>query len=100
MMCKNASTIEHMKELMSKVSGGKLDYAGVVVELSLVSKRQSLKNGGIEADERWCKKGFVAHQKTSSEDRWLVPETQITMEALWFADGCLAGIDIAQTFQI
>jgi len=103
MMYKNAWTIEHMKELMSKVSGGKRDYAGVVVELSSVSKCARLKSGGIPADEEWCKKGFVAHQrpeKGGGEDRWLVPENQITMEALWFVDGCLEGIDVAQIFGI
>jgi len=100
MMYKNASTIEHLKELFGKVSGGKRDYAGVVVELSSTSKCKRLKSGGIEADELWCKQGFVAHQRTATEDRWLVPENHLTMEALWFADGCLEGIDIAQTFHI
>jgi len=60
----------------------------------------TLEKRRVYADELWCKRGFVAHQRTKTEDRWLVPENQITMEALWFADGCLEGIDITQIFGI
>ena len=45
-----------------------------------------LQSGGVEVDAEVVKQGYIAHMRTSGENRWCVPENIVNLEAVWICN--------------
>jgi len=81
------------RDVASKVLGGRRDYAGVSFELIAKGKYDSHRSGTTDTDAESVHMGRVSHMKTTTENRWCVPEDLIELHALWLHDGSLPNMD-------
>ena len=81
------------------VFDGKRDCSNVVFEISCKGSSMSLKSGGIPADAEVVEQGYIAHMKTSSENRWCVPEHIVNLEAVWICHSSFAFVSGLDFFE-
>ncbi|MFM7979796.1 MAG: hypothetical protein ACKPKO_10810, partial [Candidatus Fonsibacter sp.] len=59
-------------------------------EMSCMGSNTALKCGGVPADAEVVKQGYIAHVRTSGENRWCVPQHMVNLEAVWICHSSLA----------
>ncbi|MFM7984512.1 MAG: hypothetical protein ACKPKO_34820 [Candidatus Fonsibacter sp.] len=72
------------------VFDGKRDTSSVVFEINCMGSKIALKSGGVWADAEVVKQGYIAHMRTSSENRWCVPQHMVNLEAVWICHSSFA----------
>ena len=65
---------------------GKRDFCGAVCEVFAVGRFIRSKNGGLDEDNAVVNSDRISHMKTSSDDRWCVPEHRLQLTGLWICD--------------
>ena len=88
----NPKNFPEFWETCIKVLGRQRDRAGVVFELACHGNLMRLERGGTTAEDEWLQKGFITHLRTSSEDRWCVPQDRITLHAVWVTEASMEGM--------
>ena len=94
--CCLAQNPRHLGELadtMTKVFGGSKDFASVIFEVSCDSGLKKNTYGGVYGDEATVREqGLVAHYHAGKDNRWLVPEGLVNLDAVWITSSSFARI--------
>ena len=88
-----------MRQVQELVFDGKKDWAHVIFELSCFGSAFLVKKGGTEADEEVVRRGFISHYKTPSENRWMIPEPNANLLAVWICKNSWNGVQDMDFFE-
>ena len=80
----NPRNLGELSKCQGKVFGGPKDIASVKFEINCMSGVKKSEWGGVPGDEATVREeGLVAHYKAGKDNRWLVPEGLINLNAVW-----------------
>jgi hypothetical protein len=59
------------------------NYNGIIMELKARCQFKRLLNGGVWAEDEFCRDGFASHLGRGQDSRWAVPEQYIDFVGCW-----------------
>ena len=90
-LSQNPRNLGELDASLKKVFGGTKDFASVIIEVSCLSGFKRTTAGGVVGDEATVREeGLVAHYHVGKDNRWLVPEGLVNLDALWITRSSFA----------
>ena len=90
-MSQNPRNLGELDTSLKKVFGGSKDFASVILEVSCLSGFKRTTAGGVYGDEATVlQEGLVAHYHAGKDNRWLVPEGLLNLDAVWITRSSFA----------
>ena len=90
-LSQNPRNLGELDTSLKKVFGGTKDFSSVIIEVSCLSGFKRTTAGGVYGDEATVlQEGLVAHYHQGKDNRWLVPEGLLNLDALWITRSSFA----------
>ena len=100
MLCMQPTGFGDLLPVQKTVFEGAKNQSDVVIELNCKGQHKSLGTGGTWADDETVQEGWIAHMKTTGENRWCVPEAIINLTAFWICNSSWANFKESELLQI
>ena len=100
MLCMQPTGFGDLLLVQKLVFEGAKNQSDVVFELNGKGQHKPLAIGGTWADDQTVEEGWIAHMRTTGENRWCVPEAIINLTAFWICNNSWAIFSETELLQI